>query len=69
MKILIIEKPHVALIFVALSLMTNCQTPYTGLDYYIDSVSGSDDNTGTVENSPWKSLAKVSRILNSWNRA
>ena len=62
MKISIIEKPHVVLIFVALALMTNCQTPYTGLDYYIDSVSGSDDNTGTVENSPWKSLAKVSRI-------
>lgn len=30
--------------------------------YYIDSVDGSDDNSGTSINSPWKSLSKVSSI-------
>jgi hypothetical protein len=30
--------------------------------YYIDSISGDDHNSGTSENSPWKTLAKVSSM-------
>ena len=32
----------------------------TGSNFYIDSMSGSDDNRGTSEESPWQTLAKVS---------
>jgi chitodextrinase len=31
-----------------------------GTIYYVDSVSGSDENSGTSENAPWKTLAKIS---------
>lgn len=32
----------------------------TAKNYFIDSVSGNDNNSGTSENSPWKTLSKVS---------
>ncbi len=31
-------------------------------EYYIDSVNGDDQNSGTSQNSPWKTLAKVSSM-------
>jgi len=31
----------------------------TGATYYVDSASGSDTSSGTAQNSPWKTLAKV----------
>ncbi len=34
----------------------------TGPDYYIDSISGSDDNSGSSENSPWQTIEKVSSM-------
>jgi hypothetical protein len=34
----------------------------TGSDYYIDSISGSDDNSGSSENSPWQTIEKVSSM-------
>ena len=38
----------------------NCGLFTPGNAYYLDSVSGSDDNSGTSKNSPWQSLSKVS---------
>lgn len=32
----------------------------TGTTYYVDSINGSDDNSGTSESSPWKTTAKAS---------
>jgi len=37
-------------------------TPGIGQDYYVDSGSGDDNNDGTSESSPWKSLDKVSSM-------
>ncbi len=34
--------------------------PVSGTNYYVDSISGSDSNSGTSTSSPWQSLAKVS---------
>ena len=41
---------------------TNAPTSGIGLNYYIDSGSGNDNNNGTSENSPWKTLDKVSNM-------
>jgi len=38
---------------------TNSPTP-DPTDYYIDSVGGNDNNNGTSESTPWKTLSKVS---------
>jgi len=47
---------------VACSGNTAAPTPGIGQDYYIDSGSGDDNNSGTSENSPWKTLDKVSSM-------
>jgi hypothetical protein len=59
-----------ALILFTIAFLLNCESPNTksttpestGPNYYIDSISGSDDNNGTSEESPWQSLDKVSSI-------
>lgn len=38
------------------------QAPAAAENYYIDSANGNDTNSGTSEDSPWKSLAKVSSL-------
>ena len=50
----------VAIIVFTIALFTNCALFKPGTAYYIDSINGSDDNSGTNENSPWQSLARVS---------
>ena len=35
----------------------------TGTTYYVDSTSGNDENNGTSENAPWKSLEKVNSTV------
>ena len=40
-------------VMVACSGNTAAPTPGIGQDYYIDSGSGDDNNSGTSENSPW----------------
>ncbi|MBQ7901259.1 MAG: right-handed parallel beta-helix repeat-containing protein, partial [Clostridia bacterium] len=35
----------------------------SGNVYYVDSISGNDENSGTDENSPWKSLDKVNETV------
>jgi len=50
------------LILFTILFALNCGLSSTGSDYYIDSVSGSDDNSGAGENSAWKSPSKVSGV-------
>jgi hypothetical protein len=52
-----------ALIIFTAPLFLTCGLTAPGADYYIDSVSGSDDNSGISENSPWKSLSTVSSMI------
>jgi len=59
---------RIILVFVFISamvLMSCTSTPSSsiGQNYYIDSGSGDDNNSGTDENSPWKTLGKVSGMI------
>ena len=55
----------IAILVVLLPLMTQVSVT-TGDDdtreYYIDSVSGDDQNSGTSEDAPWQTLEKVSSM-------
>ena len=51
-----------ALIVFTITFILNCGLFKSERAYYIDSGSGSDDNSGTSKNSPWKSLSKVSSM-------
>ncbi len=46
------------LIGIGISLMVVIK-PVWAADYYVDNVSGSDSNSGTTVNQPWKTLTKV----------
>lgn len=65
---LVKKKKCLILVILFMSVMVACSgiatTPKSGIgqDYYIDSGSGDDNNSGTSENSPWKTLDKVSSI-------
>lgn len=56
------------LLVVLSSVMAACRgntpvsTPGIGQVYYVDSGGGDDDNTGTSESSPWKTLDQVSSM-------
>lgn len=41
----------------------NISASGSGQDYYVDSLNGDDSNSGSSENSPWKTLDKVSNII------
>jgi len=60
-------KGRILLLFVfifiqVLTACTNAPSSSIGQDYYIDSDSGDDNNSGINENSPWKTLDKVSGV-------
>lgn len=55
--------------FVSLSMLMCCLTIISPLNafaanltYYVDSINGSDNNSGTSENTPWKTLNKVGSV-------
>jgi hypothetical protein len=55
----------VLLILISAQVLTACKTTPSssiGQDYYIDSSSGNDKNSGMNENSPWKTLDKVTSM-------
>jgi hypothetical protein len=59
------EKCNRRAVTVLLSLVlvvfwVSCQTADDTRGYYIDSISGDDQNSGTSEDSPWKTLERVS---------
>lgn len=61
------EKCNRKAVTVLLSLVlvvfwVSCQTAGDTREYYIDSISGDDQNSGTSESSPWKTLGKVSSM-------
>jgi hypothetical protein len=59
MKKLLSECILLVALCIALQACATLRAP-TGPNYYIDSISGSDDNNGTSEESPWQTLTKVS---------
>jgi predicted small secreted protein len=65
---LVKKKKGLILVIVLMSVMVACSgntaAPKLGVgqDYYIDGDNGDDNNSGTSENSPWKTLDKVSSI-------
>ena len=52
----------VLLSLVLVVFWVSCQTVDDTREYYIDSIGGDDHNSGTSENSPWKTLEKVSSM-------
>ena len=61
------EKYNRKIVPVLLSLVlvvfwVSCQPADDTRGYYIDSIGGDDQNSGTRENSPWKTLEKVSSM-------
>ena len=45
-----------------LAACTSASRPSIGQDYFVDSGKGDNNNSGTSENSPWKTLDKVSSM-------
>ena len=65
---LVKKKKGLILVILFMSVIVACNgiaaAPKSGVgqDYYIDSGSGDDNNSGMSENSPWKTLDKVSSM-------
>ncbi len=47
------------LLFVFLALLIFPESKILAASYYFDSVSGNDNNSGTSQNSPWKTISKM----------
>uniref|UniRef100_UPI000472D6D2 right-handed parallel beta-helix repeat-containing protein n=1 Tax=Paenibacillus forsythiae TaxID=365616 RepID=UPI000472D6D2 len=52
-----------ALIFGLVGLMPPGRAAAAGTTYYVDAAAGDDANSGTSEESPWKSLDKVNSVV------
>jgi hypothetical protein len=52
----------VILAFTFQQLFHSCNNPGSGVNYYIDSESGNDNNKGTSPKSPWKSVDRVNTV-------
>lgn len=54
--------PRINPLLVAALLTLLSPLNVSAVNYYVDSVSGSDNNNGTSESTPWRNLAKVNGI-------
>lgn len=50
-------------VIVVSALSTGSRAAESMITYYVDSITGDDDNAGTSESSPWKTLEKVSSVI------
>ncbi|HHW00180.1 MAG TPA: DUF5123 domain-containing protein [Clostridiaceae bacterium] len=48
--------------FLSVSVFTPVKVHAAGTVYYVDSVNGNDNNNGTSESTPWKTLSKVNSM-------
>ena len=51
-----------SLLFVVQVISVHSQETHDATEYYVDSTNGDDDNSGTSEDAPWKTLDKVSSM-------